>query len=344
MIVGGLCLALAAPSRAIVGVGVHWGFDFSLDMPDMSGTNLDVQEYLPGGFDAGTVIGTVENSIRNDPNLTLTPQLDSLLDSVVTLITNDQVPQLTTQLPMTFNRIDFERTPINFGGKVYIDIIPVLDAIEVSFNLGAWEYYGFITYPSGIDPSIDGVSDVDFSDPAGLSYTDLFTMDTLDLTLEAFGKNFLWFDKTPLMKLQFDLTVRKNIIAIPGKMKIFKLYGGGGPSVHFATPLLTEEFVMNVIRETIEESGQDFATVMNPDDFMNPENGLGDKIMQKLLEQSLVPKWGMHLLVGTHIKPPILPLGFYGDAKLMIPFGAYNEEAQLKGYGFLFNVGITLGL
>ncbi|MBD3314572.1 MAG: hypothetical protein GF344_02185 [Chitinivibrionales bacterium] len=337
---GGLCLVLASPSRAVLGIGAHWGADLTLNMPDMEGRYASVEKYLPNVYDAGSVVDVVRSTTGEE----LTAEQEQILDSVITLIENNQVPALTKQLPMTFNRIDLERTPINFGAKVYVDIIPLLDAVELSFNLGAWEYYGFLLYPRAVDQSIQSVDDIDLSDPSNLSYDDFLTLDTMDLTLEAFEKDFLWFDQTPLLKLQFDLTVRKNILTVPGRMKILKVYAGGGPSVHFTTPVLTEEFVMDVIEETIKETGMDFATLMDPSKFMDKENGLGEKIMRKLLDESMVPKWGMHLVLGTHVKPPILPIGFYGDAKLMIPFGPYNEDAQLEGYGFLFNVGLTVGL
>lgn len=331
---GALCLALATPTHALLGVGVHWGFDLTLDMPDVENEHLSVQQYIPS-YSPEMLLDSVKS------HYPLTAQQESIVDSIIAMARTGDVPLLSGQLPLAFSRVDLIRSPINFGGKAYLDIIPILDAIELSFNLGVWEYYGYLTYPGqNQDGIMDRVAALDLSDPASIAYEDILLMDTLDLTLEEFGLKFLWLDQTPFMKLQFDLTIRKNLVAKPSRTKILKIYAGGGPSVHFATPVLTDSLVMDVLATALEETGGDpekIASLMNDDE-------LTKQIVLRITEEALKPKWGMHIILGTHIKPPILPLGFYGDAKFIIPFGPYDERAQLKGYGLMFNLGVTLGL
>jgi hypothetical protein len=237
-------------------------------------------------------------------------------------------------------RSGWQRTIINFGGKAYIDIIPIIDAIEISMNFGVWEYEGVIRYPKGIDenanPSIESLRG---KSPTEI-YESLLTYDSLALTLENFA-DVPWFfgvSKTPYGKFKIDATIRKNIIKLAGKK--IKIYAGGGPSVHFATPVLSVGFVKKALAETLEQAAANadkMTEILENEEMMK-------KVLIDLVESFNVPRFGMHLVLGSHIKLPVIPVGFYGDAKLMIPFDQMDDDVELRGFGPMFNVGITVGI
>jgi hypothetical protein len=79
---------------------------------------------------------------------------------------------------------------MNFGGKFFVDIIPVIDALELSFNMGVWEYEAGLTYPV-------------------LSGTTLSTT-TRSLSVDSQGIDSRWgIHNIPYAKMHFDLTIRK---------------------------------------------------------------------------------------------------------------------------------------
>ena len=69
-----------------------------------------------------------------------------------------------------------------------------------------------------------------------------------------------------------------------------------------------------------------------------------EKILERFLEESKNPTFGMNIIAGTMIKPPVIPLGFFVDSKLMIPFGDIDDKVDLGGVGFVINLGVALAL
>ena len=127
-----ICFLYSSPTHAIVGAGFHWGFDFSLDMEDTFDDQLAFDFVKPVDlFDTsslGLSVSEIESYLPNGITF----------DSLKTLI-NEHVEVLEARAPLTLSRKDWTRTIINFGGKVFIDNIRIIDAVEVSFNIGAWE-------------------------------------------------------------------------------------------------------------------------------------------------------------------------------------------------------------
>lgn len=321
-----LCLLFSSPSQALFGVGAHWGFDFTLKMEDSDNEYLSFAGFMPNSMFANSQI--LVDAINT--------QLGISADSLLQLI--NPSPIITDmQVPFYITRAGWERHPINFGAKIFIDGIPKIDAVEISMNLGVWQYDGQMHYPTGLNPDL---TINDLSDPASITYEDLLSYESRPLTLDEFGLSFFGLSKTPYMKLHFDVSIRKNLIAVPKKLKILKVYLGGGPSLHLATPTLTPSLVEEVIGDALEAAGSDMSQlsgVMNDTELMK-------KIVQKLIDGLSVPKFGMHIVAGTMVKIPVIPLGFYADCKYMIPFGDLDKDAKLKGYGFLFNTGISMSL
>ena len=295
---------LISSAMAAIGIGLHWGNDFSLRME------------------------SVENEQLSFANLKLdTSSIGGTMPSELTEISGKN-------LPIFINRTDWTRTPFDIGGKLYIDIIPFIDVIELGANFGWWEYIGTIKYPTSVsfkenvDPTMTN------------SPEELFdvTYATLPITLREFDMGFLGLQNTPYMKLHFDLTVRKYIFQIPKTLKTIRFYGGAGASLHFATPILNKNLIEDALGEvvnstkSIEELGSD---IFNNED-------VSKAILEKIISSMMTPHWGCHLSLGAMIKLPVLPLGFYIDGKLMIPFDNMDEHVDLGGFGFLLNSGISL--
>ena len=298
---------LVSSSFGIAGVGFHWGKDLSLQMEDTE------QEWL--SFE--------ELTIDHD-------DIPGTLPSGMTEITG-------TDLPIFLSRTGWESTPINLGGKVFIDIIPFLNCVELSVNYGLWQYDGKIAYPTGMSIK----DDVDYSDVGNPE--DLFDVeyDTIPLTLKEFsGIDVGGLTKTPYMKLQFDLTVRKYLLKLPPVVNILKIYGGGGLSMHFATPILHKKIIEDALGKTLENSFS--LTELDADLFSDDE--LMENILQEIVDRMMTPHMGMHIDLGASVKVPIIPLGVYIDGKFMIPFGQMDENVDIGGYGLLLNFGISLSL
>lgn len=300
-----LLLSMALPSMAIVGIGIHWGNDLTLNMDNVQDEQLAL---------AGLSINI--NSI------------DGQLPAGLTEISGDN-------LPVFINRTDWTRTPFNIGAKIFIDIIPILDVIELSTNFGLWEYEGSINYPTSLVFK-ENVNPAEVDDPNDLFDEPVYG--TLPITLEEFDMGFLGLKKTPYMKLNFDLTVRKNIVQIPKTLKILKLYGGAGASVHFATPILNKGLIEDALGSAIEESMS--VEALGSEIFQNEE--LSKKIIKEITSSLMTPHWGCHIDLGAMIKIPVMPVGFYVDGKLMIPFDNMDKNVDLGGAGFLLNTGICL--
>jgi hypothetical protein len=290
IIAGALCmLACAVSAYSIAGIGVHYGFDYSLSMKNtdpfgerVTFSNLSLTTTVPG------------------------------------------IPALTgSSLPIFISRKDFTSTGLNLGGKLYIDIIPFIDALEISCNYGVWKYQGAINYPTGL-VSAANLNLTNPADPAN------FTYEALPLQVDG---------KTPYSKLQFDLTARKYLVQIPPIIKIVKIYGGAGMTFNFATPMLSNKLIQDVMANAAQGSKDitSLATSLFTDAIAAQ---IVDKLKSGLSEKSV----GMHLVAGVMIKLPMVPVGIYTDAKFMIPFGKLDSEVDLGGTGFLINLGLLLGI
>lgn len=296
---------LISSSFGIAGIGFHWGKDLTLQMEDKK------QEWL--SFD-DLVID--DNSIG-----TLPPEITSITG---------------TDLPIFLSRTNWESTPVNMGGKIFIDVVPVLNAIELSVNYGLWQYDGKIVYPTSM--SIRNVDYADVSNPE-----DLFDVeyDTIPLTLKEFsGIDVGGLTGTPYMKLQFDLTVRKYLLKLPPVVNILKIYGGGGLSLHFATPILHKTIIEDALGKTLENSFS--LNELDADLFSDDE--LMKNILQEIVDRMMTPHMGMHFDLGVSVKVPIIPLGVYIDGKFLLPFGQMDENVDIGGYGLLLNFGLSLSL
>ena len=294
---------LVSASFGTAGIGIHWGNDFSLYMENkdewIAFENLNI--------DTAGITGSIPD-----------PLLSGISGS---------------DLPIFISRTDWRNTHINGGLKVFIDVIPVLDAIELSTNFGLWEYNGSITYPTGLE-FVDGADYSTVTNPEDLFIPEY---DTIPITLENYGAGFGGLRKTPYMKLQFDLTIRKYIAQLPPVVKILRLYGGGGISLSFATPVLSKSLIEDAIGESIEGVGN-----LNDLNNLLSDQNTSKAIVKEILGRLMTPHMGMHIDLGIMVKIPVIPLGVYVDGKFMIPFGKMDEYVDVGGLGLLLNSGISL--
>ena len=296
---------LISPVFAIIGIGAHYGIDLTLKMDNklMEQTDFSNLKFslsgLPGfptGFDAGSVLKGQE-------------------------------------IPIYINRKDWKNTGINFGGKIYIDVLPFINALEISTNFGVWQYDGSVLYPSSIKVN---------SQPTGTKFSDLVDVqyDTMSVSLkELYPNRFFWgVTQTPYAKLHFDATIRKYILQAPPIIKTFKLYGGAGMSVDFATPMLSSHLIEDAIGSTLNDTFN--LSQMGQDLFKN--DAVTKKIVDQIINKMMTPHYGCHLDLGAMIKIPMIPLGFYIDGKFIIRFDKMDKYVDIGGTGFLFNVGAAL--
>ena len=142
--------------------------------------------------------------------------------------------------------------------------------------------------------------------------------------------------KTPYMKLGFDLTVRKYIFQVPKMLKVFRLYGGGGLSLNFATPIISR----SLIEEAISEQLDNAASLTDLSLFSDQK--VIESVITKILGSLMTPHFGLHLDLGVMIKIPVVPLGFYVDGRFHIPFDNMDPTVDLGGFGIVLNSGISL--
>jgi hypothetical protein len=307
-----LCISSIAaftfPAFAIMGVGVHYGYDLSLSMADKIGEqaplndlNLDVSKF-----------GTVPNGYTK------------------TFLTGKD-------LPITIDRKNFERNAFDIGGKIYVDVIPFINVLELSANYGMWQYQGQIKYPTSITfNTASATNEQNIKDIATIKY------DSTMVTLKDLGLSNPFLNETPYAKLNFDLTVRKYIVQFPPVLNTVKIYGGLGASLIYATPVLSAGFIDKAIGSTLSNT----TDVSNLQSAVFGQNSSAMKTLgNEFFKELFTPHWGAHLDLGAMIKIPIMPVGIYIDGKYMIPFGQLDDNvSELKSTGLLFNAGLAFAL
>jgi hypothetical protein len=293
---------------SIIGFGIHWGNDLTLSMEDKAGEQLSFEKLQ---INIASISGTPPSNL--------------------TTITGKN-------LPLYVDRSGWTRTMLDVGGKIYIDVIPKIDCIELSANYGVWEYQGQIRYPSSLQfksnvPSVPQ------------SPEDIFDVvyDTLPITLEEFDLKVPGIKYTPYMKLNFDLTIRKYLLRIPPKLNWFRIHAGGGASLNFATPVLSKGLIEDALGEKLNSAKN--VTALATDLFGTDSRAskeISKAIIEEIMGNMMTPHWGCHIDLGVMLKLPVIPLGFYVDGKFMIPFGKMDKNVDIGGLGLLVNSGVSL--
>ncbi|MFH1761407.1 MAG: hypothetical protein ABIA63_09950 [bacterium] len=275
---------------SILGIGFHGGKDFSTKVDGLENKVMDINL---AGINV-PALGDVSGAIN------------TALDSASAYGTGPE-----------FSRTDFNNL-INFGPKLFIDAIPVID-LEICANISVKNYNFRALYPNLQDPVFSPkLSDTAFIADLNAG-NEKIPMQNFDTTL--FG----------YLRVASDVTVRYTFLKFPPVVNILKIYAGAGPSFVAATPIVDEQL---------------FGDALNS--ALGIENGLGltpvefaDVLQEKLTKEAekISFKTAGHIMFGLQIKPPVLPLAVYGDGKYY--FGM-PKQAGTQGSVFLFNAGIAL--
>ncbi len=301
-----LVFAWSPSSYAIVGIGGNWALDLTTkldDTPDSVGEQAVID---------GLVLSTAALSL---------PGIPAVFQDSVT----------GSNVPIYVDRTDFKASSMNLGGKFYIDIIPVLDAIEIAGNFYSFSYKGQVRYPTGITQkaSLAGASPADFKTWVDVNY------DTFATNIDFFGDSV-----TPFAKLQFDATIRKTLIKLPPLVGILKLYAGAGPSIIFATPVLSGGLIEDALSETIEGGpAGGFTVAALSTSLFSPANQT--KLQEYFLKKLMTPHYGFHIVAGAQVKPPIIPIALYSDFKFTIG-GKLDDSVDLSATGLTMQLGAAL--
>jgi hypothetical protein len=294
---------------ATFGMGLHYSLDFSVKMEALEeqllfdDLNLTTEGFgtLPGGW---------------TPAQTITPE----------------------NIPISFDRGEMTRTPFGLGAKLYVDIIPFIDCIEIGGGFTAFQYSGKIIYPKSIqvlDPTTTLTPDqlLAGQDPKLVD----IQYDTLSTNIEDIegAPAIPGITKTPYAKLDMGLTIRKYI-PIPAVDKFLRPYGGLGFDVMFATPVPSAGLVNDAIGADLtgDKSVSEIVAVMQGD--------AANKVIEEILARLMTPHFGMNIVLGFMLKPPVVPVGLYIDGKFLIPFGKLDDDANVTGMGFKLNAGLCL--
>ena len=80
--------------------------------------------------------------------------------------------------------------------------------------------------------------------------------------------------------------------------------------------------------------------------ILQPRNILKlGEIGKQFMKDLMTPHTGMHLDLGASLKLPLMPVGFYIDAKYLVPFGDMDKDISgLKSSGILINSGLSFSL
>jgi hypothetical protein len=281
--------------HALLGVGGHYGIDYSLDMKPLD-QELVFEDY-------------------------------QILDPHGTVIDEEVSVWLS---------LDDWQPVTRFGGKLYADQIPVVDAVEASFNFGVWEY--------GASMSMEKVRKT----TSGLE-RDTLSVSFLQSNLPrlGFSEQTYGVDKIPFAKLQIDLTVRKYLVQFPPVLKTAKLYVGGGFSFYRHTRLLSPSMVRDELSKMLPELPQDSTASFYQDDPVLDDIASRDRantLLRSLNGGMTEGGAGVHLVTGLGVKIPVVPLLLYVDTKFMAPFSGFDEEVKLGGFGFLISTGAAFHL
>ncbi|MFP4164750.1 MAG: hypothetical protein ACLFQB_12915 [Chitinispirillaceae bacterium] len=300
-----LVISAVTLSHAIIGAGVHYGIDLSLDMKptDALGEKVSV-------FDG---------------------QVELELGDQSTTVSADSLPLLFV------TRRNWQRSPFNLGAKVYVDMLPFIDAVELSCNFGMWEYQGALQYIDVTalrNASVEEAQTIQNNPYKSTSYSYAST----PMTIDHFDLGYWGVENTPYAKFHLDASVKKKLLAFPPMVNILKLYGGAGLSMHFATPVLSSKLVEEVLAD--QNITYDELAGMEPGDT----DALYQKVVERIIDGLSRPSFGAHLLAGAKFKLPVIPAGLYMDGKIMFPLGSLDPDADLKGIGFLLNAGVSLSI
>jgi hypothetical protein len=305
-----VCMGYVSSTYAIFGLGLHYSLDFSVKMDAKSEQlRFDDLNLTTAGFSGTLPAGWTPLQMISPENI-----------------------------PIFFDRGKMERTPFGLGAKVYVDIIPFIDCIEIGGNFAAFQYDGRIIYPKSVNV-LNPATTLSPNDLLAGKSPDLVEIDydTLSTNIEDIdgAPTIPGIKRTPYAKLDLGLTLRKYI-PVPVIDHILRPYGGLGFDILFATPVPSAGLVSDALGDDLT-GNKSIAEIMS---VMQDE--ASKKVIEEILARLMTPHFGMNFVAGFMVKPPLVPIGLYIDAKYAIPFGKLDNDADVTGMGFKLNMGLCL--
>jgi hypothetical protein len=142
--------------------------------------------------------------------------------------------------------------------------------------------------------------------------------------------------ETPYARLRIDLSGSKVLPGL-GAFPWVDLFGGGGFSFHFATPLLSQGLVGDVL---VEQLGSELDIVSLQERFTRER--ITRAAVEEVIDQLSRPAFGVHLVGGFMLGPRGFPFKAMGELKFLIPFTQIDPCENLGGFGFVFNTGAVV--
>ena len=306
------CFGFITPAWGVIGFGIHYSIDGSVKMNSANERltfdqlKLTTGDGKNGGF--------------------ITPQANDWLNKEFN----------PSDIPIYFDRGKMDRTPFGLGAKLYVDVIPFLDCIELNGTFVAFQYDGKIKYPTSLTVNSGANSTGNLLDMIDQKLiTPVY--DSLSTNLEDLSSTKIpGISKTPYIKLDLELNLRKYV-NIPVIKTFLRPYGGVGFDCLFATPVPSAGLINDAIGSDLTGSKtiEEIQSIMS-----NSETA--QKIVDEIIGRLMTPHFGMNITAGFMLKPPVFPVGIYIDGKYIIPFGKLDTEADVTGFGFRLDTGLVL--
>jgi len=190
------------------------------------------------------------------------------------------------------------------GVKFWIDVLPFVD-IEATGNMQFSRYSANLTVSQD-----DG------------------TTQNVPIELEFDNVPFLNKARPVFASMTGDLSVTYPFDMLP----IVRPYVGGGVSFVASTPVMSKKFTENFLKSAAPAL---LASTASGEITDEAADQLGTALGEALAEEGLNTGIAGHALVGLRIKPPVIPLAVYANAKYYV---GGNFDSQYNP-GFVFELG-----
>jgi hypothetical protein len=176
-----------------------------------------------------------------------------------------------------------------FGVKLWVDALPFVD-IEAASNVQFGTYDVSLTTPNS------SAFDLEFDLGIPLAPT-----------------------KPAFVRIHNDISVLYPFLKLPPLVSIAKLYGGAGLTYGLATSVLSPSFA----KETLEKAAAEGDFVLGT----TSQADVADLLVKAIQDEGLQQGVGFYLQLGAKVKPPIIPIAAYVDAKYQF-FGFMPDEVD----------------
>lgn len=176
-----------------------------------------------------------------------------------------------------------------FGVKLWIDALPFID-IEAASNVQFGTYDVGFQFAGGSEQKL-----------------------TFDLGVP------LAPTKPAFVRIHNDISVLYPFLKLPPVVSIAKLYGGAGLSYGLATAVLSPGFAKKALEKAADNG--DFVA------GTTSESDVAGLLVDAIKDEGLKQGVGFYLQLGAKVKPPVIPIAAYIDAKYQF-FGFMPSEVD----------------